>query len=75
MQTFTVRDCRYLKQEESLPDYCFNISNPIERFQNYIETSDWDQKLISYSGTLDKVCLYAVIFLAGVCFPFLLNVL
>ena len=75
MKTFTLEDCSYLKQEESLPDNRFNISNTIERFQSYIETSDWDQKLISYSGTFDKICLYIVIFLVGVYFPFLLNVL
>jgi len=74
MQAMTIKDCRYLKQGKILSDN-FNITNIIKPFQNYIETSDWDKQLISYSGAFDKVCLYTVIFLVCVYFPFLLNVL
>ena len=64
MRTMTVKDAEYLSAREPIAVYPFNFGKQIQRFQRYIETSDWDRRLSGYSARFDRLFLSAVILLA-----------
>jgi len=64
MRTMTVREAEYLSAKEAIADYPFDFGKQIERFQRYIETSDWDERFIRYVARSERVFISVVILLA-----------
>jgi len=64
MRTMTVREAEYLSGKDAIAGDTFDFGRQIQRFQSYIETSDWDERLIRYVARFDRACLSVVILLA-----------
>ncbi|OPY05471.1 MAG: hypothetical protein A4E66_02432 [Syntrophus sp. PtaB.Bin001] len=63
MRAMTVRDVECLSARETITICPFDLGRQIQRFQRYIETSDWDERLVRYLARFDKTFLHTVVFL------------
>ncbi len=63
MRAMTVRDVECLSAREAITVCPFDLGRQIQRFQRYIETSDWDERLVRYLTSFDKTFLHTVVFL------------
>jgi hypothetical protein len=63
MRAMTVRDVECLSAREAITGCPFDFGRQIQRFQRYIETSDWDERLVRYVTRFDKTFLHTVVFL------------
>jgi len=64
MRTMTVRDVGCLSTRDAVAGCPFDFGKQLRRFQDYIETSDWDERLIRCVARFDKAFFTSVIFLA-----------
>lgn len=63
MRAMTVRAVECLSAREAITACPFDPGRQIQRFQRYIETSDWDERLVRYLTRFDKTFLHTVVFL------------
>jgi hypothetical protein len=47
----------------------------LRRFQHYIETSEWDERIIRKQPLMDKICLVMLIVLSLTLFPLIVAAL
>ena len=64
MQTMTVRGVECLSAKDGIVGDILDFGKRIQCFQRYIETSDWDERLIRYAARFDRACFFVVILLA-----------
>jgi len=75
MKTLTYTDARHIINREQDFIQVLKPANLLRSFQRYIETSDWDEQIISKEHLLNKICLIGVILSGLAISPFLFAVL
>jgi hypothetical protein len=75
MRTEALKHYPYWERREKRRSSLYGGTGLLKSFQNYIETSDWDKGILQISERLDKICLYVVVLLGALYFPFLLKAL
>jgi hypothetical protein len=65
MKTLTYTDSRHMTNRDLVFIRPLKPATLLRRFQRYIETSDWDERIIRKEPLLNKICLVAVI-LSGI---------
>jgi hypothetical protein len=65
MKTLTYTDSRHVNRRELVFIRPLKPATFLRRFQRYIETSDWDERIIRKEPLFNKICLVAVI-LSGI---------
>lgn len=63
MRTMTIREAEYLSAGEAAAGNPLDLGKQRQRFQRWIETSDWDERLIRTVTSLEKDFFYVVILL------------
>ncbi len=65
MKTLTYTDSRHMTNRDLVFIRPLKPATLLRRFQRYIETSDWDERIIRKEPLFNKICLVAVI-LSGI---------
>jgi hypothetical protein len=65
MKTLTYTDSRHMNRRELVFIRSLKPATSLRRFQRYIETSDWDERIIRKEPLFNKICLVTVI-LSGI---------
>jgi len=75
MKTLTYTDARHIINRERVSIQFPKPANLLRRFQHYIETSDWDEQIMSKEHLFNKICLIGVILSGLAMSPFLVAAL
>jgi hypothetical protein len=65
MKTLIYTDSRHMTRRDLVFIRPLKPATLLRRFQRYIETSDWDERIIRKEPLFNKICLVAVI-LSGI---------
>lgn len=75
MKTLTYTDARHMINREREFLRPLKPLTLLRRLQRYIETSDWDEQVISREHILNRICLWAVILSSLALSPFIVATL
>ena len=69
MKTLHYTDSRPMTSMELVFMQPLKPETLLKRFQHYIESSDWDERIIHKQPLIDKICLVMLIVLSLTLFP------
>jgi hypothetical protein len=75
MKTLTYTDSRHMIRRERVFTQPIKPASLLRRFQRYIETSDWDERIICKQPITDKLCWGVVILSSLAISPFIISAL
>ena len=75
MKTMTYTDARHLINRDRDFIKPLKSASLFRRFQRYIETSDWDEQIMSKEHLFNRICLTGVILSGLAISPFLIAAL
>jgi len=75
MKTLTYTEARHMINRERVSIRFLKPANLLRSFQRYIETSDWDEQIMSKEHLFNKICLIGVILSGLAMSPFLVAAL
>lgn len=64
MRTMTMRNVGYAGERDAMAGCPLNLGKQLQRFQRFIETSDWDEQFIRWAARFDRATLCVVFALA-----------
>jgi hypothetical protein len=71
MKTLTYTDSRHMTSRERVFTRPRKSATLLRRFQRYIETSDWDERIIRKEPLFNRICLVAIILSGLAISPFI----
>jgi hypothetical protein len=75
MKTLTYTDARYATGRELVFLPSLRPAICLRRLRHYIETSDWDERMIRKGPVVDKICLVILIVSSITLFPLIVGAL